>query len=297
MGEDGSATWQDYWGWSVSKQSQWETCPKQYWYATIRSFDFRYGSVQHAELRHLKGLATRPMLLGRIVHEAIDKQLKLHRLTRELDKAEARRFVQRSVDAIRDDPEGHLVEAVNGLEVGSLSDLEAEALDLLDTFFEMAWPRVSDRTYLEHEEFEEMEIAGHRIRLKPDLVTRDRDGTVVITDWKTGTSTPDAEGSLQLGTYVLWATRRYGVEADLTRGEIVDLRSGTVDRAAWSPTDLEALRDRVAEQARRIFEAEAFPADPGERKCRSCPFATICEEGRVHLPEGTANPYRPADGE
>lgn len=288
-------TWRRYWGWSNTKQHQWETCRKQYWFANVHRYDFDYGSVEAEELRFLaRDLTSLGMLTGAMVHDAIDRQISLHQLTRQVSLEGARRHVRRRLGEVRQAPQKHLVEAVNGLGVDAddLDDCAAEADRLLSRFFDEVWPRVRDRRYRAHEELDDLTVDGVRVIVVADLVTELDDGTICVTDWKTGSRQDEAEDHLQLGTYLLWASRRYDVEPADLRGELVYLRDGTFDVAEPTRERLDAVAGTIVEQGSEMLKAETFPAEPGEEVCPTCPFATVCEEGGRHLPEGTRNPYK-----
>lgn len=295
MADDGTPTWRKYWGWSNTKQHQWETCRKQYWFANVRRYAFDYGSTEAEELRFLaRDLTSLGMLTGAMVHDAIEAQIGHHQLTRQVSLDGARAHVRRRLGEVRQAPEKHLVEAVNGLGVDA-DDLDAcaERADaLLSRFFEEVWPRVRDRRYLAHEELDDLTVDGVRVIVVADLVTELDDGTVCVTDWKTGSRQGDPDDHLQLGTYLLWASRRYDVEPADLRGELVYLQDGAFEITEPTRERLEDVRQTIVEQGSEMLQADSFPADPGDDVCPTCPFATICEEGEEHLPEGTRNPYR-----
>ncbi|HVU90768.1 MAG TPA: PD-(D/E)XK nuclease family protein [Jatrophihabitans sp.] len=124
----------------------------------------------------------------------------------------------------------------------------------------------------------------------------DRDGTLVVVDYKTGRSVPttdDARGSAALALYVL-ATRRT-LRRDCRRVELHHLPTGTVaafehddaslrrhlDRAEATATDVVAATDTLAAGG----DPDAvFPAVPSPG-CRWCDFRRSCPEGRAAAPE------------
>lgn len=123
----------------------------------------------------------------------------------------------------------------------------------------------------------------------------ERDGEVVIVDYKTGRSaltTDDARGSQALALYVLAARRT--LRRPCTRVELHHLPSGTV--AAWDHTDESLARHRSrAEEAAEEIQLSTdtlnaggdpdvlFPVQVG-RQCSWCDFRRSCPEGQAAGP-------------
>jgi putative RecB family exonuclease len=123
----------------------------------------------------------------------------------------------------------------------------------------------------------------------------ERDGEVVIVDYKTGRSaltTDDARGSQALALYVLAARRT--LRRPCTRVELHHLPSGTV--AAWEHTEESLTRHRTrAEEAAEEFQLSTdtlnaggdpdvlFPAQVG-RQCSWCDFRRSCPDGQAAGP-------------
>jgi putative RecB family exonuclease len=123
----------------------------------------------------------------------------------------------------------------------------------------------------------------------------ERDGEVVIVDYKTGRSaltTDDARSSQALALYVLAARRT--LRRPCTRVELHHLPSGTV--AAWEHTEESLTRHRTrAEEAAEEFHLATdtlnaggdpdvlFPAVVG-RQCTWCDFRRSCADGQAAGP-------------
>jgi putative RecB family exonuclease len=123
----------------------------------------------------------------------------------------------------------------------------------------------------------------------------ERDGEVVIVDYKTGRSaltTDDARSSQALALYVLAARRT--LRRPCTRVELHHLPSGTV--AAWEHSEESLTRHRTrAEEAAEEFHLATdtlnaggdpdvlFPAQVG-RQCSWCDFRRSCPEGQAAGP-------------
>ena len=133
-------------------------------------------------------------------------------------------------------------------------------------------------------------------RGKADRVDRASDGTLVVSDYKTGRQDdlrkllrdPVANGTrLQLPLYALAAARRFGA------GDRIRARYWLLSTERSSPSyDLpltEAVLDRFREIVGRILAATTegvFPAVPGKPRaesfenCSSCPYDSICPPDR-----------------
>ncbi|OZM75163.1 recombinase RecB [Amycolatopsis antarctica] len=120
----------------------------------------------------------------------------------------------------------------------------------------------------------------------------ERDGELVIVDYKTGRRTPDADEARDaraLAMYAVAAERT--LRAPCRRVELHHVPSGTV---AVAEHTTESLRDHlsraetIAECAREATETvesggdadEAFPARPAAR-CASCDFRPSCVDGQA----------------
>jgi putative RecB family exonuclease len=141
----------------------------------------------------------------------------------------------------------------------------------------------------------ERTVATHTERLavsgRVDLID-DRDGELVIVDYKTGRSIPDdttARSSLALALYALGAART--LRRTCRRVELHHLPSGTVaafehtdaslkrhiERAEASADDIVAATDTLAAGA---GPDEVFPPAPGPG-CSWCDFRLQCPEGQL----------------
>jgi RecB family exonuclease len=123
----------------------------------------------------------------------------------------------------------------------------------------------------------------------------ERDGAVVVVDYKTGRSalsSDDARGSLALALYVLGARRVF--RRPSTRVELHHLPSGTVH--AWDHTEESLARhvsraEAIAAEVGEAAESGEYPARPSTL-CGWCDFAAHCPEGR----EASGGPKKPWAG-
>ena len=148
----------------------------------------------------------------------------------------------------------------------------------------------------------ERTVATHTARLavsgRVDLID-DRDGELVIVDYKTGRSVPDegaARSSLALALYALGAART--LRRPCHRVELHHLPTGSVaafdhtdqslarhiERAEATSDDIVAATDTLAAGA---HADEVFPPRPGPG-CSWCDFRRHCPEGQLASTERTS---------
>ena len=66
------------------------------------------------------------------------------------------------------------------------TDMEQSGKTCLDIFFDTVWPEYANRECLRHEEFDRFRIEEVEVTVKVDFASRLPNGTIVISDWKTG---------------------------------------------------------------------------------------------------------------
>ncbi|MDT4922572.1 MAG: putative RecB family exonuclease [Pseudonocardiales bacterium] len=137
----------------------------------------------------------------------------------------------------------------------------------------------------------------------------DRDGELVVVDYKTGRREPtedDARGSQALALYVLGVRRT--LRRDCHRVELHHLPSGTVAAFEHTEESLERQLDRAERTAQDVVAAtdtlaagadpdDVFPAVPSSA-CAWCDFRQQCPEGQAASPDldswaGLAQPIAP----
>ena len=114
-----------------------------------------------------------------------------------------------------------------------------------------------------------------------DLVGRKPDGTLILTDWKTGRDDDEYETQLQMAAYVLWAMEYYRMSVDLICTELVFLKTGATKPFAFYEEQLSGIRELIPSEFAAMnasYEFDDFPARPSARECLSCKFAEVCPE-------------------
>jgi CRISPR/Cas system-associated exonuclease Cas4 (RecB family) len=153
----------------------------------------------------------------------------------------------------------------------------------LHTFFGK-WPAYRSRECLRHEEFDHFSIGDVGVTVKVDFVWKMPDGTLVLTDWKTGRDDDDYGTELQMAAYVLWAKEYYKLSADSISTELVFLKTGATKPYAFFEEQLCEVEEMISREfavMNASYEYGDFPARPTQRECLSCRFAEVCPEASI----------------
>jgi DNA helicase-2/ATP-dependent DNA helicase PcrA len=124
-------------------------------------------------------------------------------------------------------------------------------------------------------------LGRDRVRGRYDRVDVERDGRVVITDYKSsdvrdpGTAARRSRESLQLAIYALAWEAQHGQPPDELALHF--LESGLVGRSEPGERRLERAHEKVVAAAEGI-RAGRFAATPGTSRCGFCPFREICPD-------------------
>ena len=110
------------------------------------------------------------------------------------------------------------------------------------------------------------------------------DGTLILTDWKTGRDDDEYETELQMAAYVLWAKEYYQKSADEISTELVFLKTGATKPYAFFDEQLHEVLGLIPREfaiMNASYEYGDFPARPSQRECMSCRFAEVCPDSSV----------------
>jgi predicted RecB family nuclease len=283
--------WRQYFGWSKSRAGLFAECRKRYVFQYIYKYE---PGTTPAMVKVASKMTTLAITKGSLVHDEIERFLKVFSSRGEEDAAAARHRLATAFDVLGRAKESRLVEAAFGLEAAEdldrrIREEKEDALVQLDAFFSEHWPRYRDLKILAFEELERFPVGEHPVWVSADLVVEEPDGTVVLVDWKTGRREKDAAESIQLTGYLIWAAERFQVPLGQLAGELVWLRSGRVDRTTRTPKQVQQLRDKIAEDSAAMLaidDYDAVTASPEEGRCRRCNFLPLCREGAEHLDDG-----------
>jgi len=120
-----------------------------------------------------------------------------------------------------------------------------------------------------------------------DRISRNDNGILVITDWKTGKSEVAAKNianDLQLGVYALAISQLYPDE-EVIYAELYYIRSGHRKGHLFTKEDLAIVEQRLIERINGLIETDDFKFTPNKRICSFCDFKAICPVGKRRYPE------------
>jgi CRISPR/Cas system-associated exonuclease Cas4 (RecB family) len=306
--------------WSVSRHDTFASCRRRYYYSY-------YASLEDDEIRRLKKLSALPLWAGSIVHDTIESFL---RTNDSLPSAEEQEGLVRSVvhsrmvsdwrESEAGSPRFRLFEHEYQIPVEQEDKRIAVNIVMrsLKSFFRTEVLHraleVGRHRWLALEDLVSFHVGDIEVFLRMDLAYRDRDGRVVIVDWKTGRN----EGrfnEVQVAGYALYATESgwvgdpeeistelnylvvpKAVRRRVTR-KMVEHARGFVARSA---RDMKAL---LVDPASNVARLEDFPMIDRPQVCRRCSFRRLCfpREGEARARDMRAArpveaPLRPGGG-
>ncbi|MFH1144886.1 MAG: PD-(D/E)XK nuclease family protein [Candidatus Eisenbacteria bacterium] len=297
--------------WSFSRHGAFQNCLRAYYYHYYGSWGgwSAEAAPETRRLYLLKNLKARHLWAGGIVHEAVAALLGRIRARQSgpaaapereaaveaaIDRMRAEFRRSRSGEYVRDPKritglmEHHYAQAVADDEWKELADLVRRSMR---TFLTGPYPRrlalLPEKDWLALEDLETFPLDEVPVYVKMDLAYRSSEGGILILDWKTGRRDPHPDG-LQLGTYALHGTARWGVDPGSIEIREVNLNQGTEESLRISEESLAQARgtilDSIAAMRARLQDAgenrarvEDFPAQP-DAKCRRCCFREVCPE-------------------
>jgi hypothetical protein len=279
--------------WSVSRHDTFQTCARKYFYSY-------YLAPEDPEIHRLKKLSALPLWAGSVVHEVIETFLK-----------------ERDALPSPTDQEAIIRQAIHGRMLGEWRESESASLTFrlfeheyevpvdpedkkilvgtvmrsMRNFFKS--PLLAEvlalgrGQWLTVEDLVSFTVEGVPVFLRMDLAYRNREGRVVIVDWKTGRG----EGrfnDVQLAGYALyaaeqgWVSRPEEIETELAYLAIPRFVRRRVDGQK-----LAAARSFVAKSASRmkgllldplanVGRLEDFKMIERPQTCRRCNFRKLC---------------------
>ena len=128
-----------------------------------------------------------------------------------------------------------------------------------------------------------MKIGETNLVGRIDRIDRGPDGTVIITDYKTGApkSQEDADDSLQLSLYAVAAREKWGYRAE--RLVFHNLEGNTEITSTRSDSQLAKAKLTVDDIALKIAAGE-FQPKPGFH-CYSCAYRLLCPKTEKRVPD------------
>ena len=299
--------------WSVSRHDSFSSCRRKYFYSY-------YASNEDPEIKRLKKLSALPLWAGNIVHETIETFLKSHDA---IPSPEAQDAIVKA--AVHGDMLNNWRQSEQGIgfdEAGVLRfrlfeheyqvAVEAEdkkivvgiVMRSLRNFFRSDVLKdvmaVGRANWLTIEDLVSFEVEGVPVFVRMDLAYRDKDGRVVIVDWKTGRG----EGrfsEVQLAGYALYAAQQGWVKsASELRTELAYLAIPRFVRREVDQKRLDGARAFIAKSAStmkslltdpvaNVGRREDFAMNERPQMCRRCNFRRLCfPPAAAHMPEAAA---------
>jgi CRISPR/Cas system-associated exonuclease Cas4 (RecB family) len=270
--------------WSFSRHQLLNFCNRAYYYRYIAGA-LKYSPVLNVpKIKRLKSLKSKFVLQGTLIHDAIEDQITQHYLGRNVNQESAQEQYLKRLNGFQVTADDMITEYFNGEQKDTtfFDDIRVSGIEMLDTFFRIVWPNLKPLEYLKHEKFDKFYISKIPVTVKLDYITKNNDGKLVLSDWKTGRERK--ESNLQIGIYVLFAMEQYDMLSEDIFSEVIYLGSSGRPRPHKFSTDqLDEIKGIITNDFERMnvsYDIEDFPADPFPKKCICCQFATICPESK-----------------
>jgi CRISPR/Cas system-associated exonuclease Cas4 (RecB family) len=257
------------WTWSHSRSTALDHCNKAFAYSVAGSQTGTTGGIRlHS-------------LVGNVVHQAVADYITAYSDGREPDWASVQRGAGENISRLWRARATAITECSNGFDVDPelIHPYSNAVRTYLERWFTQIWPRFKQLRYHTHERRCRFEISGHQAQVQLDYCCWDRDGTLVIVDWKTGAEAESTVSRLQLTAYSLWAHQELHVDAARMKACIASLRTGRITEFLISPEDFEYAENRVKEDFARTLawkDGEEAAANPSMDGCPACPFLGRC---------------------
>ncbi len=302
---------QNEFSWSKSRHEKFDECRRAYFFAYYGSWggwEAPAGS-QVRELYVLKKLSSRWQWAGSLVHDALKKALARAKGTGELPPLEkvleqVRAKARAEWAGSREKSYWREASRIVGLvehEYGeAVADADWKRLyeQVVDGSLRAFWAspvldeirRTPRERWLTVDELDSWDFEGTKIWVAIDFAYRDADGRVHVLDWKTGKER--GVDHVQVGTYALYAQRKWSVAVDSVVGGLVYLVGNGVpggervsvsaDAAALDActtamrSSIAAMKATLEDPARNLAREDVFPRLEERDRCRRCPFRRPC---------------------
>lgn len=270
--------------WSYSDSCSFQECPKAFNLSSTR----RRGAS-----KDYLGSVTYGSLTGLAVHNSIQQEIDAWSHGRRIDVLRAERAGEAFVREVWSNAQSRILDVKNGVPLSSLSLEKVVFLTRLRIrdFVHLVWPRFRGHSYILHETTKSFGVGDVRVWVRVDLCTRDVDGRLVLTDWKTGTIGPQDVNGMQTGVYSLWAVESLHESPENILSQLVSLRTCEFQQRWVSLDDLSRVRARILEEVHdweQRLEKNDYPASPSPPRCLSCAFLRLCQEGQSALASETS---------
>lgn len=293
----------------MSRHDSFASCRRRYYYSY-------YAAAEDPEIQRLKRLSALPMWAGNVVHETIEEILKTREAIPSATEQEAivhAAVHSRMLGEWRESEAGSLRfrlfehEYQTPVEPEDKKILVGIVMRSLRHFFKSDLLRelyaAGRERWLTVEDLVSFEVAGVNVYLRMDVAFRDREGRVVIVDWKTGRG----EGrfnEVQLAGYALYAAQAgwvgspeeiqtqlaYLVIPRYVQRQVdqkrLDLAKAFIQKSAGT------MKSLLLDPQQNLARLEDFPMCDRPQLCRRCNFRRLCfpREEAVPLARTTSIP-------
>jgi len=225
-------------------------------------------------------------IVGIAVHRGIASQIDEWVEGRDPTFQDAKQVAEDWIKEIWENENKRIVEAINGQSLSNrqLHKFIGISKRHLRTFFKAIWPEFRSHEYILHEDQRMFEISGNPVHVKVDLCTRNRDGDLIITDWKTGKPPVLTVDSLQLNTYGLWARECMESDVGKIRCRIAHTKTGDTVTYSIGQKELDKVESQIEQECSKWNEKDdinSFSPKPDAKKCLECEFLTQCDTGQA----------------
>ena len=285
--------------WSASRHDTFASCRRRYYYSY-------YAALHDPEIHRLKKLSALPLWAGSVVHDTIETFLRGNDRLPSPEEQEAliRSVVHsgmlsdwRASEAPPPTGEGPLPFRLFEHEYEIPVEQEDKRIAVnvvmrsLKHFFRSETLgralEVGRERWLALEDLVSFAVGEVEVFLRMDLAYRDRDGRVVIVDWKTGRN-EGRFGEVQLAGYALYATEQGWVcEPEQISTELNYLVIPRAVRRSVNRKAIENARRFILKSAgtmkallvdplQNLARLEDFPMIDRPQLCRRCNFRRLC---------------------
>ncbi len=280
--------WKNWYAWSRSKQAMFDLCPRQFFYRYVKFYDVKLGHILKSTKGMIEEMHNLDFLLGDIVHAAIKRQFDQLSRGREVTcPGLALQFITRTIDDIQKDPKSHIIESMNGKEISKeeISRIDEDAARQIKIFFNEFFDFYKDLEIIEHEDYCNIVIDGHKFYLVPDLITKSKDGRIYITDWKTDSTYAHAIDEWQMNMYILWALEEGLSDFDNIRSEVIFLDIGDSTEYSTTEEKIDSFKKLLIEKSDVLFNSidsksckDDFNKCDNDQICIGCGFKPYCKK-------------------
>lgn len=283
-------SWKSQFGWSRTAQNIWDDCKLQFYFQYISRYHKQVPPDKKRTIARLKRLNKFNFWKGQVVHDVIKYFLDINRekgeeVTRGTDLI---RYFEEKAESDSTKFQETITEYHNGVSISR--ERVDEAIDdgrrQVHNFLEL-WPEYSANEYILHETLEQFLLGRPNIRVwaKCDLVTKDENGEILITDWKAGREEyEDVDTSDQIGAYILWAiAKRIADDPFAIKAEFVFLKNGRRKASRRTIAQLEELTSKIVKLTSTYFEVSHLnhlPPNPDKWRCVECNYCSLCKYGK-----------------